>query len=226
MYQTEANNMTNEERLKIFSEIETGCVTDAMVQLGVGRWMNGLYPNKAEQVVFGPAVPVQFDIITDPAKVVDQFQIVDGCKPNDVLVWNVPSDANIIGENIVHFTRNHGLNGIVIDGFVRDFNTIGTMNLPVFAKGKAIAPAPRNLRTTVEMINVPVSCGGTVVCPGDWIFGDNDGLLVVPEKDLDRVLLQAKLNMEYEKRMENALDNNCTLEELRVVQASKKTIDD
>lgn len=218
--------MTNEERLQIFSQIETGCVTDAMVQLGVGRWMNGIYPNKPGQVVFGPAVTVQFDIITDPAKIVDQFQIVDGCKAHDVLVWNVPSSANIIGENIVHFIRNHELNGIIIDGYVRDYNTIGTMELPTFAKGRAIAPAPRNMRTTREMINVPVSCGGVVVEPGDWIFGDNDGVLVVPEKDIDRVLRQAQLNMAYEKRMENALNDNCTLEELAAVQRSKQLIED
>lgn len=218
--------MTNEERLRIFSEIETGCVTDAMVQLGVGRWMSGIFPNKPDQVVFGPAVPVQFDIITDPGKIVDQFQIVDGCEPHQVLVWNVPSEANIIGENIVHFIRNHELNGIVIDGYVRDFNTIGTMDLPTFAKGRSIAPAPRNMRTTREMINVPVSCGGVVVCPGDYIFGDNDGVLVVPEKDIDRVLRQAQLNMAYEKRMENALNNHCTLEELAAVQRSKQLIED
>lgn len=218
--------MTNEERLQIFSEIETGCVTDAMVQLGVGRWMSGIYPNRPDQVVFGPAVPVQFDIITDPGKIVDQFQVVDTCNKHDVLVWNVPSAANIIGENIVHFIRNHELNGIVIDGYVRDFNTIGTMNLPTFAKGRAIAPAPRNMRTTRELINVPVSCGGVVVEPGDWIFGDNDGVLVVSSRDIDRVLRQAQLNMAYEKRMENALNNNCSLEELAAVQRSKQLIED
>ena len=218
--------MTKEERLEVFAKIETGCVTDAMVQLGVGKWMEGIYPNKPDQVVFGPAVPVQFDIITDPDKIVDQFEIVDMCQEHDVLVWSVPSTANIIGENIVHYISNHNLNGIVIDGYVRDFNTIATMPAPEFAKGRAIAPAPRNMRTTKEMVNVPVSCGGAVVCPGDYIFGDNDGVLVVPEKDIDRVLAQALLNMEYEKRMEEALNGNCTLAELRKVQATKKLIDD
>ncbi|MEM5780069.1 MAG: hypothetical protein AAGU02_02850 [Lawsonibacter sp.] len=218
--------MTHEERLKAFSEVETGCVTDAMVQLGVGCWMNGIYPNQPDQVIFGRAVTVQFDIITDPDKIVDQFQVVDLCQPHDGLVWNVPSTANIIGENIVHFMRNHELNGVIIDGYVRDFNTIATMKVPEFAKGRAIAPAPRNMRTTKDMINVPVCCGGVVVNPGDYVFGDNDGVLVVSEKDIDRVLGQAKLNMEYEKRMEDALDNNCTLEELARVQQSKQMISD
>lgn len=218
--------MKNEERLALFAKLETGCVTDAMVQLGVGRWMSDIFPNKPNQVVFGPAVPVQFDIITDPEKLVDQFQIVDTCQPHQVLVWNVPSTANIIGENIVHFIRNRELNGIVIDGYVRDFNTISTVNVPQFARGRAIAPAPRNLRTTRDMINIPVVCGGVVVEPGDYIFGDNDGVLVVPEKHIDRVLRQAQLNMEYEKRMEDALNRNCTLMELAEVQSSKKLIND
>jgi 4-hydroxy-4-methyl-2-oxoglutarate aldolase len=218
--------MTKEERLKVFSEVETGCVTDAMVQLGVGRWMKDIFPTKPDQVVFGPAVPVQFDIITDPDKIIDQFQIVEMCRPHDVLVWNVPSDANIIGENIVHFIRNSGLGGIIIDGCARDVNTIGTMDLPAFFRGRAIAPAPRNMRSTKELFNISVACGGTVVNPGDYVFGDNDGVLVVPEKDIDRVLRQAKLNMEYEKRMEAALDRNCTVEDLVEVQRSKQLITD
>ena len=218
--------MTYEEREKIFSEIETGCVTDAMVQLDVGNWMTGIYPAKPDQVVFGPAVPVQFDIITDPDKILDQFQVADCCEPHQVLVWNVPSDANIIGENIVHYIRNCELNGIIIDGYVRDFNVIGTLDFPTFSKGRVMAPAPRNMRTTRERINIPVSCGGVAVCPGDYIIGDNDGVLVVPEKDIDRVLRQAQLNMAYEKRMENALNNNCTLEELAKVQSSKQLIED
>lgn len=55
-------------------------------------------------------------------------------------------------------------------------------------------------------LDIPVTCAGVVVSSGDYVFGDSDGVLVVPEKDIDLVLNQAMLNMEYEKRMEAAID--------------------
>lgn len=217
--------MTHQERMAVFKKVETGAVTDAMVQLGVGAWMSGIFPTRPDMAVFGRAVPVQFSIITPPREPIDQFDIVSRCQEGDVLVWNVPSDENICGENIMHFIANRKLGGLVIDGKTRDFNTICKMDVPgQFTRGRAIAPAPRNLRATVDSFNVPVSCGGAVVNPGDYIFGDNDGMLVVPEKHIDRVLQQAILNMEYEKRMEAALDANADADGIHAVAKTKKVI--
>lgn len=218
--------MTHEERMKVFAEVETGAVTDAMVQLGVGGWMDGIFPTKEDMVVCGRAVPVQFMIVEEPHQIIDQFQLVSMCRPGDVPVWNVPSDANIVGENIIHFVGNNRLGGIVIDGKTRDVVQIGKMGVPQFTRGVSIAPAPRNLRATKDTVNVPVICGGTLVSPGDYIFGDIDGVLVVPESAVDDVLRQAQLNMQYEKRMEAALDRNCTLDELKEVFKTKKLLTD
>ena len=217
--------MTHEERLEILSNIETGCVTDAMAYLNTGKWMSGIYPTNSETNIFGRAVTVQFEAVENPEAIIDQFQLVDMCKPTDVLVWSVPSEGNIIGENIMHFAENKGLNGIIIDGYTRDVNIIAGMPIPEFTKGKAIAPAPRNMRSRKELINIPVECGGITVQPGDYIFGDNDGVLVVPEKDIDRVLAQALLNMDAEKKVETVLNAHCSLEELKAVIRSKKTIE-
>ncbi len=213
--------MTKDERLQLFEKLETGAVTDAMVQHGVGTWMEGIFPTAKGMRVFGPAATVQFSIVTPPRQVLDQFDLIDLCSPGDVLVWNVPSKANICGENIMHYLSNHRLNGLVIDGYTRDGSVIEKMGVPQFTKGLAIAPAPRNCRSTPEDFNVPVSCGGTVIAPGDYIFGDDDGVLVVPEKYIDVILKQAEMNMSYEKRMEDALNNNADIETLHQVAETK-----
>jgi regulator of RNase E activity RraA len=125
----------------------------------------------------------------------------------------------------MHFAGNRKLGGLIIDGKTRDFNTIAGMDVPPqFTRGRAIAPAPRNLRATPESFNTPVSCGGVVINPGDYVFGDNDGVLVVPEKYIDSVLLQAKLNMEYEKRMEAALNGGADVAAIHAVANTKKLI--
>lgn len=213
--------MTHEERMAMFAKLETGAVTDAMVQHGVGSWMEGIHPTGKGMRLFGRVVTAQFSIVVPPRKVVDQFELIDLCRPGDVLVWNVPSKANICGENIMHFLGNHQLSGLVIDGYTRDGSVIQGMGIPQFTRGLAIAPAPRNCRATPDDINVPVSCGGTVVNPGDYIFGDDDGVLVVPEKSIDIILRQAALNMSYEKRMEEALNNNADIPTLQKVFATK-----
>ncbi|MCI8513860.1 MAG: RraA family protein [Lachnospiraceae bacterium] len=213
--------MTHEERLKMFEKLETGAVTDAMVQLGVGSWMEGIYPTEPGMRLFGRAVTAQFSVVMPPKEPVDQFELITMAKPGDVLVWNVPSKANICGENIMHFLGNHKLNGLLIDGYTRDYGVIQEMGIPQFTRGRAIAPAPRNCRSTKEDVNVPVTCGGAVVNPGDYVFGDLDGVLVVPEKAIDAVLYQAELNMAYEKRMEDALNANVDLNGLREVFKTK-----
>ncbi len=214
--------MNHEERLALFEKLETGAVTDAMVQHGVGSWMEGIFPTGKGMRIFGRAVTAQFSIVVPPRQVLDQFDLIDMCKPGDVMVWNVPSKANICGENIMHFLGNHKLNGLLIDGYTRDASVIQEMGIPQFTRGAAIAPAPRNCRSTPEDVNVPVSCGGAVVNPGDYIFGDDDGVLVVPEKYIDLVLRQAEMNMAYEKRMEDALNQNADIPALHRVFATKE----
>lgn len=213
--------MTHEERLALFETLETGAVTDAMVQHGVGSWMEGIFPTGEGMRVFGRAVTAQFSIVVPPRQVWDQFDLIAHCQPGDVMIWNVPSRANICGENIMHFLGNHHLNGLIIDGYTRDASVIREMGVPQFTRGTAIAPAPRNCRCTPDDFNVPVSCGGTVVNPGDYVFGDDDGVLVVPEKHIDLILNQAKMNMAYEKRMENALNNNADIPALHKVFDTK-----
>lgn len=213
--------MTEQERLKVFEKIETGAVTDAMVQHQVGCWMKGIFPTKPGMRVYGKARTAQFTYVVPPDREINQFEAIERCSPGEVMVWNVPSDANICGENIMHFLGNHGLNGLVIDGYTRDVDAIKEMGIPQFTRGAAIAPAPRNCRVVERDLDVPVSCGGAVVSPGDYVFGDSDGVLVIPEKYVDLILNQALLNMEYEKRMEDALNQNADSSQIGEVFKTK-----
>ena len=121
----------------------------------------------------------------------------------------------------MHFLGNRQVNGLIIDGYTRDKATIEEMGIPQFTKGISIAPVPRNCRATAKDVNVPVSCGDAVVNPGDYLFADIDGVMVIPEASVDDVLLQAELNMEYEQRMEQALNQNADYEGLQKVFATK-----
>ena len=85
-----------------------------------------------------------------------------------------------------------GARGAVIDGLVRDITKIEEINFPVFAAG--IKPVDSMGRGIVTAYNVPVECGEVIVHPGDFVFGDHDGVIVIPNARVKEVL-----DLAYEK---------------------------
>ena len=213
--------MTDKERLEIFQQVETGCVSDAMIHFGIGAWMKGILPADPEARIYGKASTAYFDIVTPPRECLTQYELIELCEEGEVMVWNADVDTQIMGGNIYQFAMDHGINGIVIQGHTRDYGEIQKAGGAVFSLGQAIGSSPTNFRATKETVNIPVAVGGVVVRPGDYIFGDIDGVMVIPEASVDDVLLQAELNMEYEQRMEQALTQNADSEGWQKVFATK-----
>lgn len=213
--------MTDKERLEIFQQVETGCVSDAMIHFGIGAWMKGILPADPEARIYGKASTAYFDIVTPPRECLTQYELIELCEEGEVMVWNADVDTQIMGGNIYQFAMDHGINGIVIQGHTRDYGEIQKAGGAVFSLGQAIGSSPTNFRATKETVNIPVAVGGVVVRPGDYLFGDIDGVMVIPEASVDDVLLQAELNMEYEQRMEQALNQNADYEGLQKVFATK-----
>ena len=96
--------------------------------------------------------------------------------PGDVLVVDTQGSRRaVVGELFSLEAARQGLAGIVVDGLVRDTATIRTLDMPVYACGTS--PQAGTLKRLFET-QVPVSCAGVIVRPGDVLFGDDDGLLV------------------------------------------------
>jgi regulator of RNase E activity RraA len=133
-----------------------------------------------------------------------EIAIVDDLKPGDVAVFACGGSSRIApwGSLLSTATRARGAAGCVTDGFVRDILEIRALQLPVFHGG--IAPLDSKGRGQIQAIDVPVVCGGVKVSPGDLVFGDADGVVVVPqavEAEVLRVAL-AKINGEHHSMQE------------------------
>lgn len=100
--------------------------------------------------------------------------------------------------------RARGAAGAVMDGCVRDIKAIRQMGFPVFHGG--IAPLDTKGRAKVMAIDVPIECAGVAVASGDLVFGDADGLVVIPQAVERQVLDLAFDKLRREKS---------TLEELQ-----------
>jgi regulator of RNase E activity RraA len=216
--------MTHQERLAILAEVESGCVTDALIAYGIGSWMSGIFPAREDAKIYGRAVTAYFGLVTPPREPITVYEVIETAEPGDVLVWNANIDANIMGENIMTFIKNHGMSGVVIEGKVRDFGLIKALGGAVFSRGPSISSAPTNFRATRQTVNVPVTVGGAVVNPGDYICGDIDGVMVIPKDDVDDVLLQAKENAKWELELAAAIKANYTAEQMKAVYKTQKIL--
>jgi 4-hydroxy-4-methyl-2-oxoglutarate aldolase len=109
-----------------------------------------------------------------------EIALIDSLRADDVAVMACPGDGRIApwGELLTTASQARGAAGCVTDGMVRDVRLIREMKFPVFAG--AIGPLDSKGRGEVKAIDVPVECSGVPVASGDWLFGDVDGVVVIP----------------------------------------------
>lgn len=127
-----------------------------------------------------------------------EIAIVDDLKPGDVAMFSCGGSSRIApwGSLLSTATHARGAAGCITDGFVRDILGIRALNLPVFHAG--IAPLDSKGRGQIQAVDVPVIIDGVRVEPGDLVFGDADGVVVVPQAVEAEVLSRAfdKINGE------------------------------
>lgn len=115
----------------------------------------------------------------------------DHCRPGDVLVIDGAGELTqaLMGDIMASFAQRLGVQGLVIDGAIRDVASIGQRDFPVYARGVTHRGPYKN---GPGEINVPVSVGGMVVHPGDIVVGDQDGVLAIAPSDVAAVIEGAR----------------------------------
>ena len=131
-----------------------------------------------------------FKVIDDPYQ--KEIEAVDSLKPNDVMVvcTNQSKRTCFWGELLSTAAQARGARGIVIDGYTRDVAQITAMKFPAFATGMRVVDSAG--RSIVIDHGCPVNCGDVIVNPGDIIFGDIDGVIVIP-KELEKEVIPLAL---------------------------------
>lgn len=163
-----------------------------------------IYP---EAVVVGRALTVLsvdvYERTEEPYKL--EIESVDSLQPGNVLVASTGRSTRTCfwGELLSTAAQVRGAHGAIIDGYTRDVRRIINMQFPVFATG--MKPVDSNGRSVVVDYNCPVNCGDVVVRSGDIIFGDIDGVIVIPRQVEREVIEWALTKVEGENKVREEL---------------------
>jgi regulator of RNase E activity RraA len=134
-----------------------------------------------------------------------EMECIDALRAGDVLVVTTHGDQSsaVWGELLSTSARAHGAVGAVIDGLTRDAARILTMDFPVFAAG--FSPLDSRGRIEGASYGEPIEVGACLIQPGDWIFGDIDGIVAIPAALVETVFAAARIKVQGESRVREEL---------------------
>lgn len=210
-------------------ELFTGVVGDVMDKLDLQHQFlpPQIQPLRQDMVVLGRAMPaLSVDVFAERIagsanRLMDKsfglmLEALDDLRKNEVYVNTGPSPRNALwGELMSTRARKLGSRGAVLNGYVRDTKAILNMSFPTFAFGSyGQDSAPRS---KVVDFRIPIEVGQVRVRPADIIFGDIDGVLLVPVEVEDEVFTRALEKARGEKLVKKAIEKGSS-----AVQAFEK----
>ena len=198
--------LPDEEIRSLLMQVSAPNVTDAMHRKGA---MSGIVSICGNVRMVGRAVTVQ-TFAGDWAKPVEA---IDVAGKDEVIVINNDGATHVApwGELATLSCVKKGISGVVIDGAVRDVDDIRIMKFPLFAK--AVVPNAGEPKGFGE-INAEIQCGGQYVRPGDWIIGDESGVVVIPAERAYEIARRALEVRKNEERIREEIRRGSTLSEV------------
>lgn len=190
-------------------EISTSQISDALKNL-TGQYgvVPQIKPIKKNLRISGRVITVKTkqDDWGTPLKAIENAKkgeiIFISCNGDDIAVW---------GELFSKYAQKKGLGGTVIYGAMRDIEAVCDLNYPVFSRNVVPhAGKPKAKGRT----NIPLECGGVEVKPGYWIFGDDCGVVVVPENLLKKVIDEAADIKKNEDKILHQLQEGASLSDI------------
>jgi regulator of RNase E activity RraA len=166
----------------------------------------GLTPYHGFEHMCGTAVTVR----VRPGDNLMALKALEMIRPNDVLVIDGAGDVSraLVGGIMRASAMKAGLAGMVVNGAIRDCEDWAQGGLPVYAE-TCVHRGPST--DGPGEINVPVSCAGLVVNPGDLVIGDADGVVAVPLDKLERLYARCTALLQKEEDTMFKIENG-TLE--------------
>lgn len=201
----------------IRNHLNSSLLSDILDDLGCrNQIIKGLKPNLSGAKIIGRAKTLQLRTLRPGEDFRGIYRALDSYNtivPGDVIVVenSVPEYA-YFGELNANLAVRAGSVGAIIGGHTRDSRDVSEIHYPVFAQGTTCQDVRK--RATLAHINRPIFLFGVEVRPGDLVFADSEGVVIVPRRVEDRVVEQALNNGVNEKRLLLDISQGIDVDEL------------
>jgi 4-hydroxy-4-methyl-2-oxoglutarate aldolase len=166
-----------------------------------------LRPLTAEMRTWGEAVTLYLEAVDEvPARPYQlEMEAIDALTPGQLVVaqCNAAKLCAFWGGLLSNAAVGHGGAGVVTDGGARDYHEIVQLGFPVFCRGLSPYDSMGRMETLAR--NVAITCGGVLVSPGDLVYADVDGIVVVPERAAERAIALAWAKVQGENKVREEL---------------------
>jgi len=190
------------EIVQIFKKVSTPNLSDAMHRAGEIKGLVKITPGVK---LVGPALTVR----SYPGDWAKPVEAIDEAEKGQVIVIDAGGIGPAVwGELATHSAIQKKLSGVVIEGAIRDVSEIVTLKFPAYAR--LITPTAGEPRGFGE-IGIPIRIGGVSIFTGDWLVGDEDGIVVIPQKKAVEIANRAMDVLERENRIREEILEGGTL---------------
>ena len=146
------------------------------------------------------------DVYETPAKPFGYMtEALDDLKPNEIYIATGAHNSALWGELLTACGKARGAVGAVLDGYTRDTPKVLEQNFPVFCTGTWAQDS--SVRTYVFQWRCPIEIGQVTIHNGDIVFGDIDGVLIIPREIAPEVLEKALIKKKKKKTMRKAIED-------------------
>ena len=200
---------TQQALYKLTQDLYVAVVADILDELGEKDFcLSGdLRPMKNSGKFLGYARTLYaVDVFAVPEKPYQKdLEFLDSLEPGDVVVTTVNGNNHngYIGELLSTACMARGARGGVLDGHARDLAFIDLEAFPIYCRGTN--PLDSKGRVDAVSADEPMVCGGVLVRPGDLIFADEDGIVRIPAKLIDKVIPMAAQKVQGENTVREEL---------------------
>lgn len=209
--------INKQEMEKLKKVLCSGILCDVLDEMGYrNQALGNRFRALSDDVIFGPAFTsignqvysMPQDPLTAQCKIVDQLQ------EDEIYVLSTRGDYTcaVFGELFATAVNARKGAGVLLDGYARDLKDLKKMKFPVYFKGTS--PLTSKGRCEINESHIPVDIDGVTINPGDLIFGDTDGVAVIPAEIADEVCKKALITIEKENQVRDGLLNGKSLEQV------------
>lgn len=195
------------------SQLDTPAISDALDRLGIEGQVVGILPLDRSFELVGRAFTVRMLPRGLSGKSVGDY--IDDVPPGHVVVIDNQGrlDGTVWGDILTSVADRDGVAGTVIDGVCRDVGRALELNYPIYSRSNTMRTGKD--RVSAEAYNEPVQLAGIRVEAGDWLRGDADGVVVIPEQVLADVIEAAEEIAAVEDRIRDQVSGGGKLDEIR-----------